>query len=251
MKILLVNDDGVMAHGLHTLGMALAEIADVYVAAPEQEQSGSGHGITVRKPLYAKPLKLTFAREAWSIAGYPADCVKLALEELLREQPHMVVSGINNGANMGNDLLYSGTVSAAMEGFLYGLPAIAVSVSEKPGNYWAAAEFTRDICRRWQQKNFQPHTLLNINVPGKDSGDIKGCRYTNMGWRWYEDVFAQEKDEHGRSYYWLGGRIADTIADSNSDVGADAAGYISLTPLNFDLTDYKVLDLLREEDVDN
>jgi len=247
MKILLVNDDGVMAHGLHRLGEALAKIADVYVAAPAKEQSGSGHGITVRQPLYAEPLELPFAHKAWSVAGLPADCVKLAVEELLREQPHMVVSGINNGANLGNDIIYSGTVAAAMEGFLYGIPAIAVSVVDDPGNFTAAAEFTRDICRHWQKKNFQPLTLLNINVPGKNSGDIKGCRYTAMGWRWYEDVFAQGKDEQGRAYYWMGGRIVDRVADGATDLEAAAAGYISITPLSYDLTDHRLLELLRAE----
>lgn len=250
MRILLTNDDGVESQGLHVLGAALAEVSQVYVAAPEEEQSGTGHGITVRRPLYAHLVEMPFARGAWAVSGLPADCVKLALEELLPERPDIVVSGINPGSNLGNDILYSGTVSAAMEGFLYGLPAIAVSATQRrEGNTRAAAAFVRDTCVKWQSAHFKPRTLLNINVPGHEAGDIAGVAYTGMGWRWYEDVFTQEADEKGRPYYWMAGTPVERMADGTTDVEAVAKGYISITPLSFDLTNYAVLEQLRQENV--
>lgn len=247
MKILLTNDDGFESPGLHILGQELAKIADIYVAAPEEEQSGAGHGITVRRPLYASPVDMPFVKKAWAVSGLPADCVKLAMEELLDARPDLIVSGVNPGGNMGLDVLYSGTVSAAMEGFLYDLPAIAVSTTKRNGNTQAAAEFVREFCLKWRSRDFQPRTLLNINVPGHVPEDIMGYRYTAMGWRWYEDVFSKGEDERGRDYYWMGGRPVEHAADGSTDVEVCASGYISVTPLNFDLTNYRVLEQLRED----
>jgi len=247
MRILISNDDGAHAPGLHALGQTLSQIADIYVAAPQEEQSGAGHGITVRRPLYVQQLELPFAKQAWAIGGLPADCVKLAMEELMPEKPQIMISGINDGGNVGNDIIYSGTVSAAREGFLYGLPAIAVSVTDSPGNIDLAAEFTRDTCLGWQSRDFQPRTLLNINVPGKQKADVKGWRYTNMGWLWYEDVFNEHTDDSGRHYYWMGGRPVKRHTSGNTDVETCLAGYISITPLHTDLTDYQALEQLRQE----
>ena len=244
MKILLSNDDGIDAWGLQALGRALAEIAEVYVAAPKEEQSGAGHGITVRRPLYVLQKQLPFAAKAWAVDGLPADCIKLALEELLPKKPDIVVSGINSGPNLGNDIIYSGTVAAAMEGFLYELPALAVSVTERPGNVTYAAKF---ICARilsWKDKGFKPRALLNINVPGEKEADVKGWRYTSMGWLWYEDVFSCDKDNKGRSYYLMGGKPVKSVNHGNADVETCAAGYISITPLSANLTDYLVLKQL-------
>jgi 5'-nucleotidase len=246
MIILLSNDDGIEAAGLHILGRALAKIAQIYVTAPAREQSGAGHGITVRRPLYARKSKLPFAAAAWAVDGLPADCVKLALEELLPAKPDIMVSGINNGPNLGNDIIYSGTVAAALEGFLYGLPSLAVSVAERPGNMAYAAEFTRSHILNWQETGFAPRALLNINVPGKSKGEVKGWRYTNMGWLWYEDVFSSGTDKQGRPYYQMGGRPLSSAGHADSDVNACAAGYISVTPLNADRTDYRLLEQLKQ-----
>jgi 5'-nucleotidase len=247
LKILLSNDDGIEARGLQILGRELAKIGQVYVAAPEIEQSGAGHGITVRRPLYARPRELPFAAAAWAVDGLPADCVKLALEELLPEKPDILVSGINAGSNLGNDIIYSGTVAAAREGFLYGLPSLAVSVAERPGNMAYAAEFVRGLVASWQAKGFQPHALLNINVPGNTKSAVKGWRYTSMGWLWYEDVFTCGQDEKGRSYYQMGGRPLKSTGRGSSDVETCAAGYISITPLSADCTDHRLLEHLRSE----
>lgn len=249
MKVLLTNDDGFESPGLHVLGEVLSHIAEIYVVAPEEEKSGTGHGITVFQPIYSRRLDLPFAKASWAVAGLPADCVKLAMEELLPTRPDIIVSGINPGANMGNDILYSGTVSAALEGFLYGLPAIAISLAKKPGNTQAAAEFVRDTCLKWQAQGFKPRTLLNINVPGHIPEDIRGYRYTNKGWRWYTDVFSQNTDENGRDYYWMGGKQISGTADGNTDIEVCAAGYISITPLNDDLTNYSLLKQLLDKDI--
>ncbi|MCL1816929.1 MAG: 5'/3'-nucleotidase SurE [Clostridiales bacterium] len=247
MNILLSNDDGIFSQGLHVLGRALAEIADVYVAAPTEEKSGSGHGITMRRPLYARQAELSFAAAAWAVEGLPADCVKLAMEELLPQKPDIVVSGINNGPNLGNDIIYSGTVAAAREGFLYGLPALAVSVTERPGNVAYAAEFARDRVFSWYNNGFKPRSLLNINVPGLKKESVKGWRYTDMGWLWYEDVFTCAYDEKGCPYYSMGGRPLESDSHNNSDVNTCAAGYISITPLCADMTDYSMLEQFRKE----
>ena len=245
MIILLSNDDGIDAPNLHVLGRALAEIAAVYVVAPIEEQSGTGHGITVHRALYVQQCKLPFATQAWAVGGLPADCVKLALEELLPQKPNIVVSGINNGPNLGNDIIYSGTVSAAMEGFLYDLPAIAVSVANRPGNVAYAAEFTRDRILSWHDKGFKPRTLFNINVPGDKKDNVHGWRYTSMGWLWYKNVFSQKNDEKGRTYYWMGGHPIKTAGNDNTDVETCAEGYISITPLHANLTDYRLLEELN------
>ena len=247
MKILLSNDDGIGSEGLHILGRALAKIAEVYVAAPKEEQSGAGHGITVRRPLYSRQLELPFAAGAWAVGGLPADCVKLALEELLPQKPDVVVSGINAGPNLGDDIIYSGTVAAAREGFLYGLPAIAVSVAERPGNVAFAAEFTRERLSSWQGQGFKPVALFNINVPGNKRADIKGWRYTNMGRLWYKDVFTLAKDEKGRPHYLMGGRPVNSPNPMNTDVMTCATGYISVTPLCADFTDNNMLRQLGQE----
>jgi 5'-nucleotidase len=247
MRTLISNDDGIEAQGLLVLGQVLAEIADIYIAAPEEEQSGAGHGITVRRPLYARQVDLTFAAKSWAVGGLPADCIKLAMEELLPQKPDLVVSGINSGANLGNDIIYSGTVAAAMEGFLYGLPALAVSVAEHPGNMAYAAEFIRDRILSWHKKASMQRFLLNINVPGMTKADVKGWRYAPMGWLWYEDVFSCGQDENGRPYYCMGGRALESACQGSTDVEICAAGYISVTPLSADFTDYRALEQLRQE----
>ena len=247
LTILLTNDDGIEAEGLSFLGQALAGWGDVYVAAPSEERSASSHGITVRRPLQAEERQLDFARKAWAVSGLPADCVKLALDILLPHKPDIVFSGINNGANLGNDILYSGTVAAAMEGYLYGLPAIAVSATERPSNFAAAARFATEFGQRWQKKEFQPRALFNINVPSQTADQIKGWRYTSMGWRFYDNSFVTTEEE-GQTYYWLrGDRVDGQSAAGQTDVEVTMQGYISVTPLQYNLTNYQLLDDLLKQ----
>ncbi len=243
MKILLTNDDGIQSPALLLLARRLAALGQIYIAAPSREQSGVGHGITAHVPLRAYPQSFSeLTQWAWAIDGTPADCVKLAMEILLPEKPDLVVSGINYGANLGTDVVYSGTVAAAMEGYLFGLPAMAISATgirrgAGQGNFDYAAEQAARLCRLWQQRDFQPRTMLNVNVPGSVPEDVKGCRLTRLGWRWYHDAYEQRTDPHGKSYYWLQGTAYDGEGDGNTDVEACRDGYVSITPLFHDLTD--------------
>ena len=250
MKILITNDDGIHAYGIQILAKGLRGLGEVYVAAPQSNQSGAGHGLTVTIPLRAKEVELPGASQAWAINGTPADCVKLALEHLVPEMPDVVVSGINNGSNLGTDIIYSGTVAGAMEGFFHGLPAIAISVaSSRPhtevGNYETAAAVAADFCRRFHQGEL-PRTLLNINVPGDRPEDIRGLRYTRMGWRWYTSAYEKRVDPRGGTYYWLCGDVVNGKSDGNTDVEVCLSGYTSVTPLDYDMTDQVLLAKLHD-----
>ncbi|MDR2713824.1 MAG: 5'/3'-nucleotidase SurE [Clostridiales bacterium] len=237
MKILLTNDDGIRAPGLHCLCRYLSKIAKVFVVAPLWEQSCTGHSITYGRPLRLHKAEVPFSEEAWAAGGFPADCVKLGLEHVLDFKPDLVVSGINSGANLGTDIIYSGTVSGALEGQVYDLPSLAVSLIKEGENMTAAALFVRDFCLAWQKQSFRPCTTFNINVP---PGPIKGAKYCHMGRRTYTNVFDIRTDPKGELYFWLQGDIeAD---DLTGDVQVTADGFISVTPLWLDLTDYRLLE---------
>ena len=205
MIILVTNDDGINAKGIHILAETLSKIATVYVAAPENNHSGAGHGLTVTVPLRANEVNFEgLSGKAWAINGTPADCVKLAMEHLLPERPDVVVSGINDGPNLGTDVLYSGTVAGAMEGHLHGLPAIAVSVSlrkrAQEANFQLAADVAGEFAAKFVAGEL-PCTMLNINVPGLVPEDVNGLKYTYQGWRWYNEAYDRRIDPHGRQYF--------------------------------------------------
>lgn len=235
LNFLVTNDDGIWAPGLKALASALVGLGKVWIVAPDRERSAVGHGITVHKPLIPRKVELEIGEEAaWSLNGTPADCVKLALEVLLPEPVQWVCSGINAGANLGTDVLYSGTVSAAVEGTIYNLPSLAVSVVESEGNYSLAASFVKDLLSKLAEKPLDKPTLLNINVPG---GSPTESAITTLGERRYCNVFEKRKDPRGRAYFWMGGEQVDCIDDLESDVRAVQEGKISITPLTFKLTD--------------
>lgn len=236
MKILLTNDDGILAPGLHCLCHYLSKIARVFVMAPLWEQSCTGHSITYGQPLRLDKAEVPFSEEAWAVNGFPADCVKLGLEHVLAFKPDLVVSGINSGANLGTDIIYSGTVSGALEGQIYGLPSLAVSLIEAGKNMTAAAIFVRDFCLAWQKQSFSPLTTFNLNVP---SGPIKGAKYCHMGRRTYTNVFDIRTDPRGKPYFWLQGDIK--AGDQSGDVQVTADGFISVTPLGVDMTNHRLL----------
>lgn len=243
MKILVTNDDGIHARGINALIKSLGEIAEVYVAAPDRERSGTGHSITVFEPIRVKEIKVPLAKKAWIVGGTPVDCVKLAMSKLV-DDVDLVVSGINHGPNLGTDVLYSGTVSAAAEGVIMGAPAVAVSLDcfdEEP-DFAYAAEFTCEVVRMVKEKGIAKTTLLNINIPAVELEYIKGIRVTKLGVRNYENLFEERKDPRGNTYYWLGGGIKEEQQDEDSDVLAVKEGYISITPIHLDLTDYKLLN---------
>lgn len=247
MHILLTNDDGIAAEGIIALRRELARIAEVTVVAPERERSASGHGITVHKPLRVKSYNYSDGTSGWSVSGTPADCVKLALDALVKnKKPDLVVSGINFGANLGTDVLYSGTVSAAIEAAILGCPSIAVSlVTGDDCCFSFAAEFTSHLCCMLFDKELPADTLLNVNIPNRNKEAILGVEITKLGNHRYDNTVHKREDPWGKVYYWLAGEIVDSNQDEGTDVAAINAGRVSITPIHFDLTNYQLIDRLK------
>ncbi len=246
MRILITNDDGYDAPGLRALCKALGEIANITVIAPSFEQSGTGHGITVHTPLRLKKIKIPGAKEAWSLLGMPADCVKLGLEHCCKDVPDLIVSGINKGTNLGTDVFYSGTVSGALEGFINGVPAMAVSIDRGgEANLSYAGKITRDLCLWWAKNNFLPACALNLNFPACPSENIKGLKFTKLGKRLYNNVYESRMDPMGREYFWLHGEVEEFGDEGLTDIEAVRENYISLTPMQIDLTNYAALENLK------
>lgn len=238
MNILLSNDDGIQSEGLTALEETLGQIGEIYTVAPDRAQSSMSHALTLHRPLRVHEL----APRRLAVDGTPVDCVKLSLTGLLPVRPNLVISGINKGPNLGDDIIYSGTVSAAIEGALLGIPAIAVSlVTFKDFNFRAAAEFTATLVERIMQRSIAPKTLLNVNVPSCPKNEVKGWRATRMGKRHYSETIVERVDPRGGKYYWIGGDDLGFADEEGTDCKTVAEGYISVTPLQVDLTDYKIL----------
>ncbi|MBW4482630.1 MAG: 5'/3'-nucleotidase SurE [Tildeniella torsiva UHER 1998/13D] len=257
MNILISNDDGIFALGMRTLAATLAAAGHrVMVVCPDRERSATGHGLTMHKPIRAEMIESVFKDdiEAWSCSGTPADCVKLALGALMATPPEVVVSGINHGANLGTDVVYSGTVSAAMEGVMEGIPAIAVSLTSfTQGSFAPAADFICDLLGDRDRFPLESPMLLNVNVPAVAAREIKGAKITRQGIRRYLDQFEKRIDPRGKIYYWLAGEAIEDIEDPlpnqgwpldltqalaaiPTDVQAIRDRYISVTPLQYNLT---------------
>lgn len=243
MRLLCSNDDGIFAHGLDCLLRASEPLGDVYVVAPDREQSAASHSLTLHHPV--RPRRIDERR--WAVDGTPTDCVMLAIEALLPEKPDFVLSGINHGQNMGEDVLYSGTVAAAMEGLSLGIPSIAVS--------FAGGDLRADTGMLEQQieplsallrhltslPDFPRNTLFNINLPPVAGDSIKGVRLTRLGRRVYSNSLQRMSDPWGREIFWIGGGSIEWSGQDDSDFRAIAEGYISLTPLHLDLTHHHLL----------
>ncbi|RAO98946.1 stationary phase survival protein SurE [Petrotoga sp. 9PW.55.5.1] len=247
MNILLSNDDGIMSPGIITLKKYLEEKHKVYVSAPDIERSATGHGITVRNPLWAKKVKFGDTFFGHAVNGTPADCVKIGLEAIYKDiKFDIVISGINRGANLGTDILYSGTVSAALEGAVNGYPSIAVScVDFSEPNFEDAAKVVLDILEKMEIKFWPEFTTLNVNVPKIPYDEIKGIKVTRQSKRRYEDYFEERKDPFGNSYYWMLGNIIEDDKDPNSDYHVIQEGYVSVTPLSVFLTKYDFINDLK------
>lgn len=248
MLILLSNDDGILAPGIQALREALLELADIVVVAPDRERSAAGHSITVYQPIRADEFRFNDSRgRGWVVDGTPADSVKLGVCTLLDSPPDLVVSGINRGANVGTDVLYSGTVSAALEGAILGIPSIAVSLNSFDHNadYTFAADFTRGLCQQLLKKPLSPDLLLNVNIPAVPKEQIQGAMITKLGIRRYDDVFSRRTDPRGKTYYWLAGDIVDEDQDEDTDVMALKHNKISITPIHYDLTSYQQINSLQ------
>jgi 5'-nucleotidase len=238
--ILVTNDDGITAPGLFALVEALRELGEVSVLAPDRNWSASGHVKTLHRPLRVKEIKLQDGSSALTSDGAPSDCVALAVLGLV-SNIDLVVSGINPNPNVGHDVTYSGTVTAAMEAVIWGIPGLAVSL-ESPENhlgevdYKPAAEYARKVAELMLDRQIPPETVLNLNIPGLSLSDIKGLQITRQGLRVYHDELLVRSDPRGVPYYWIGGDPPSGIPDHGTDIGALKAGYASLTPLKLDLT---------------
>ena len=240
--ILVTNDDGVHAPGLAALASALDELGDVYVVAPDREQSAVGHALTLHRPLRVT----TVGERRFSVNGTPSDCVNLAVLGLLPERPVLVAAGINHGSNLGDDVTYSGTVSAAMEGTLLGVPSMAVSQSDpETGTLDGAQAVAKLVASRVLVEGLPGKTLLNINVP---AGPLAGIRMTRLGHRVYQEKVVRETDPRGLPYYWIGAGPPVWSEDEASDIAAVHRGMASVTPLHLDLTHHGALQRMAEWD---
>ncbi|MEO1523283.1 MAG: 5'/3'-nucleotidase SurE [Cyanobacteria bacterium J06633_2] len=275
MKLLISNDDGIFAQGIRTLANTLATAGhSVTVVCPDRERSATGHGLTLHKPIRAEEIETVFhsSIQAWACSGTPSDCVKLALGALLDPPPDYVLSGINHGPNLGTDILYSGTVSAAMEGLMEGIPSIAFSLgSFSSQQFQPAANFAVQLLQHLTKFPLDSPTLLNVNVPAVEESAIAGMMWTRQGIRRYVDLFEKRIDPRGKTYYWLAGEVLEDIEDNfldvpgfasleknhqsfqtiKTDVQAIRHNYITITPLQYNLTCASKLLNLRHRKVDD
>ena len=242
MLILLTNDDGIHSAGLQALTDEMQSLGRVVVIAPDRERSAVGHALTLHAPLRAEEIQT----DRWAVSGTPTDAVSLGIHGLLKEKPALVVSGINKGANMGDDLTYSGTVAAAMEATLMGVPAIAISLASRKFSYddfRSASAVARQMAETVLEHGLPADTFINVNVP--DSAP-QGLRLTRQGKRVYGDAVVQNCDPRGRTYYWIGaGELGFQDLDG-TDFHAVQNGYVSVTPLHLDLTNYAAMERLRQ-----
>ncbi|MBI2159254.1 MAG: 5'/3'-nucleotidase SurE [Candidatus Rokubacteria bacterium] len=236
--LLLTNDDGVHASGLAALARAFDELGDVYVLAPEREQSACGHALTLHRPLRVDRV----GERRFAVNGTPSDCVNLGVLGFLPERPVLVVAGVNHGSNLGDDVTYSGTVSAAMEGTLLGVPSIAVSLVSGT-EFDRAAQVARLIAMRVLVTGLPRKTLLNVNVPAQPAG---GIRLTRLGHRVYSEKIVEQADPRGRTHYWIGAGEPEWEDLHGTDMGAIHDGDVSVTPLHLDLTNHRALDQLGD-----
>ncbi len=242
MRILLSNDDGYFAPGLACLAETLSSLADITVVAPERDRSGASNSLTLDRPLSLRRAHSGF----YYVNGTPTDCVHLAVTGMLDHLPDMVISGINHGANMGDDTVYSGTVAAATEGYLLGIPSIAVSlVSKGAFNYAAAARVVAEIVKRHQDQPFTTPVLLNVNVPDVPYEQIQGREVTRLGRRHKAEPVVKSETPRGETVYWVGAAGAAQDAGVGTDFGAVARGMVSVTPLQIDLTHYGQMDVIK------
>jgi 5'/3'-nucleotidase len=238
MDILITNDDGIHAEGLQALAEAVKPLGDVTIIAPDREQSATSHSLTLHRPLRINRLR----ENMLSVDGTPTDCVLLGVHGFLKRTPGLVLSGINHGPNMGEDVSYSGTVAAAMEGTFLGIPSIAVSLATwAPQDWEPAKRIVHTLVRGLLARGLPARLCLNINIPPVPWPEIRGIKVTRLGKRVYHDVIVEKRDPRGKLYYWIGGEDVTWEPDESSDKTAVKSGYVSLTPLTLELTDYRAM----------
>jgi 5'-nucleotidase len=240
--ILVTNDDGVYSPGIQMLAKRLRELDEVVIVAPDRERSAAGHSMTLHRPLLIEEIK----ESVFSVNGTPTDCVNIAVKGLLKESPRLVVSGINKGPNLGDDVTYSGTVAGAIEGILLGIPSFAVSlVAREDFRFAEAAEVAFRTAVRIFEQGLPQGTLLNINVPNLPLSKIQGTLVTRLGKRIYHQMTVERVDPRGKKYYWIGGGEPDWEREEGTDLDAVDRKMVSITPLHLDFTDYASFDRLK------
>lgn len=251
MNILITNDDGIYAKGIDALVQNFINNGHkVFVVAPDRERSASGQAITLHSPIRIKPVKKWEGVEAYAVDGTPTDCSKLGITELIKEPIDVVVSGINKGPNLGTDVLYSGTVSAAIEAAIIGVPAIAISLADFNNlDYTYAAKVAEKLAKELLERGVPKDTLLNVNVPNVEENEIKGIAITSLGERRYKETFHRREDPRGNIYYWMAGEVEDFLEDKDTDVYKIKENYITVSPIHFDFTKYNIINMLKEWDL--
>lgn len=243
MKILVSNDDGYLATGVNTLAEALSEVAEVIVVAPDRNHSGASNSLTLHSPLRIRKVR----EGCYCVNGTPSDSVHLALSGYLDFEPDIVVSGINHGANLGDDVIYSGTVAAAMEGRFLGFPAIAVSLVGRRGSHFdTAARVACDLVRKLQARALESDVILNVNVPDRPYEELAGMQSVRLGFRHKSEPLIRDKDPHDRTIYWIGPAGPGQDAGEGTDFAAIEAGFVAVTPLKVDLTRHEALPELKD-----
>lgn len=244
--ILLTNDDGINAPGLKILAEKLSGMADCFIVAPDRERSASGHSLTIHKPLRVTEL----SSQRYSLNGTPTDCVVIGASKVLPRKPDLIVSGINNGPNLGDDITYSGTVSAAMEGTILSIPSIAMSINAINGSepiFQSAAIVAEEVARMVLKEHLPYDTLLNVNVPNLPYDQIKGTRLTRQGKRVYDNAIQDSFSPWKEKYFWIGGGTPYWEHAEDTDISAVMDGHVSITPLHLDLTNYSAMELLKKQ----
>ena len=244
--ILLTNDDGINAPGLAALAGMISSMADCYTVAPDRERSASGHSLTIHKPLRVTEI----SPKKYSLNGTPTDCVAIGVSKILPRKPDLIISGINNGPNLGDDITYSGTVAAAMEGTIMNIPSIAVSINATNGLapiFESAAKVVNEIALMVLKEHLPYDTLLNVNVPNLPHEQIKGTRLTRQGKRVYDNAIQDSYSPWKEKYYWIGGGTPYWEHDVDTDMCAVMDGFVSITPLHLDLTNYSAMELIKDQ----
>src|SRR5687767_14802807 len=246
--ILITNDDGVSAPGLRNLVEAVKDLGKIIVVAPDKPQSGMGHAITIGSPLRLHPVNFFDGIEAYSCTGTPVDCVKLAVDKVLHRKPDLCLSGINHGANHSINVIYSGTMSAAVEAAIESIPSVGFSLLDYSieADFTGAKKYTRIIVQKLLKTKVDKHTVLNVNIPAVPVELLKGMKICRQAYAKYEEDFIEREDPHGRMYYWLTGEFVNFDEGKDTDVWALANKYISVVPVQFDLTHYKLKDQLEK-----
>ena len=246
--ILITNDDGVTAPGIRNLVDAVKDLGKVVVVAPDKPQSGMGHAITIGQPLRLHKISDEDGVETWSCTGTPVDCVKLAVDKVLHRKPDICLSGINHGANHSINVIYSGTMSAAVEAAIESIPSVGFSLLDYSidADFTGARKFVRIIVEKMLSTKMDKHTVLNVNIPSVPMELLKGFKICRQAYAKYEEDFIERNDPHGRHYYWLTGEFVNFDKGTDTDVWALAHNYVSVVPVKFDLTHYELKDQLQK-----